>query len=643
MSFAGKVWRLLVGIKDGLALLFLLLFFGLLFAALSARPSPAQVREGALLIDLDGSIVEEVAAVDPFGALLSGTLPTREYAARDMAQAIDRAATDDRIKAIALDLTLFTGGPAVSVREVAEALGRFRGADKPILAYGVAYSDDAVMLAAQASEVWVDPLGGVAVRGPGGSILFYGEALERYGINAHVYQVGTYKGTGEPYSNSAMSPEMRENLETYTGQLWDEYRAQVIQARPDADLDAATTGLIETLAANGGDMAQAALATGLADRIGTYDEWSAAVAELAGEDEWSDLPGAFASTDLDTFVAATRDDNRGGGGLRSLGGGGDKTIGVITIAGEISDGNAGPGSAGAARITQLLEDALDDDLAALVVRIDSPGGTVTGSESIRRAVMRFRDKDIPVVISMGNYAASGGYWIATAGQRIFAEPETLTGSIGVILVVPSFEEIMAEYGVNSESIRTTPLSGQPDILGGFTPETEALLQGETEAIYGRFVGLVAEARNITPARADELAQGRVWTGGSARQLGLVDQFGGLDAALEWAAQQAGLEDGQWDERFLTSPPDPFAAMLAGALGGQVKDRPQGLVSMSSLFARQEQQVAARVLADLDRLMAAPGVQALCLGCVPETAVALPAARRGTTPWWSSLAARFLTH
>ncbi len=642
MSFAGKVWRLLVGIKDALALLFLLLFFGLLFAALGSRPNPAQVRQGALLLDLDGSIVEEVAPVDPFGALLSGALPTRQYASRELAQAIDAAATDDRIKAVALDLTLFTGGAAVSLREVADALARFRAADKPVLAYGVAYSDDAVMLAAQASEVWVDPLGGVAVRGPGGSVLFYGEALERYGINAHVYQVGTFKGTGEPYANAAMSPEFRENLETYTSQMWDEYRAQIVRARPDADFDAATTDLVATLAANDGDMAQVALAVGLADTIGTHDEWGARVAELAGEDEWSDHPGAFAHTDLDTWIAASAGDSEGGG-LRSFGGE-SKRIGVITVAGEISDGEAGPGEAGAARITRLLEDALDDDLAALVVRIDSPGGTVTGSESIRRAIMRFRDKDIPVAVSMGNYAASGGYWIATAGQRIFAEPETLTGSIGVILVVPSFEEIMAEYGVNSESIRTTPLSGQPDIIGGFTPETEALLQAETEAIYGRFVGLVAQARGITPARADELAQGRVWTGGSARQLGLVDQFGGLEAALEWAAAQAGIEnEDQWEPRFLTSPSDPFEQMLAGMVGGNVQARAPRLVSVSSLFAMQEQQVAARVMADLDRLMGAPGVQALCLACSSDTPLTLRVERQAENPWWRAMAARIFTH
>lgn len=639
MSFAGKVWRLLVGIKDGLALLFLLLFFGALFAVLTSRPNPAQVREGALLLSLDGGIVEEVASIDPLDALLSNSLPTREYAARDLVEAIDGAARDERIKAIALDLTTFTGGPAVSLREVAEALTRFRNADKPILAYGVAYSDDAVMLAAQASEVWVDPLGGVAVRGPGGSILFYADAFERYGINAHVYQVGTFKGTGEPYENSAMSPEMRENLETYTGQLWDEYRAQVRQARPAANIAAVTTGLIPLLEQHGGDLAQVALATGLADTVGTRDQWGARLAELAGEDTWDNDPGAFAATDFDTYFAAL--DTSEGGGLRRLTSS-RKKIGVITIAGEITDGDAGPGSAGAARITRLLDEALDQDLAGLVVRIDSPGGTVTGSEAIRRAVLRHRDRGIPVAISMSNYAASGGYWISTAGQRIFAAPETLTGSIGVVLVVPSFEQVLGQYGVNAETIRTTPLSGQPDLLGGLSAETEALLQAETQAIYGRFVGLVAEARNMTPARADQLAQGRVWTGGSARQLGLIDQFGGLDDALEWVAAEAGLAQGDWKAHHLVSPPDPVAELLARLAGSSAR-QPAALVSVSSLFAAQEHQVSARVMADLERLIAAPGVQALCLGCAADYPAPRTPASQDRGSVWLRAMARIFAH
>ena len=643
MSFAGKVWRLLVGIKDALALMFLLLFFTALFAALSARPGPAQVQDGALLLDLDGTISEEVAPVNPFDVLASGTVPTRQYRARDLVRAIDAAATDERIEAIALDLTTFLGGSHVTMQEVAEALGRFRAADKPVFVYAVAYSDDAMTLAAHASEVWVDPLGGVVLRGPGGSNLYYGEALARYGITAHVFRVGTFKSAVEPYIASGMSDEARENAEAYTGAVWDEWQAHLVQARPQARVDQATTGLAALLAANGGDMARAAVAAGMADKIGTRDQWAARVAEEVGKDPWNDRPGTFAATDYDAWVGNLEPEGSEGRSFTSS----NKTIGVITIAGEISDGEDGPGAAGAARITRLLEDALDDDLAALVVRVDSPGGTVTGSEAIRRAILRFKDKDIPVAVSMGNYAASGGYWVATPADRIFAQPETITGSIGVFSVIPTFERVLADYGVSSDGVATTPLSGQPDLIGGLSPEASALLQAETEAIYARFLGLVAESRNMTLARADQVGQGRVWTGGMARQLGLVDQFGDLDAAIAWAGQQAGLEEGQWSVQFLSSPPDPFAQMVSDIVGGNARaERPQ-LVSVGGLFAVQEQQVLARVAGDVERLVASPGARVLCLECLSDPALQagrpLMASPLAQGPWWQAVARRFFAH
>tara|TARA_A100001391_G_scaffold66729_3_gene42418 strand:- start:2466 stop:4361 length:1896 start_codon:yes stop_codon:yes gene_type:complete len=606
MSFARKVWRLLVGIKDALALAFLLLFFTVLFAALTARPNPGDVRDGALLLKLDGSIVEEVATIDPLSTLLSRSLPTREYAAHDLIRAIDSAAEDDRIKAIALDLTTFTGGGQVSVKDVADALARFRATGKKVSSYALAYTDDGMMLAAQADDVWVDPLGGVAIRGPGGTILFYADALKRFGVTAHVYQAGDYKGTGEPYANAAMSPEFRQNTETYISQLWEEYQAAIVRARPEADFDAITTNIEAALTAEDGDMAKLAVNAGFADTIGTYAQWGAHMAELAGKDEWSDLPGAFAHTELGVFLANTAADDDTG----------DKRIGVVTIAGAINDSNAGPGTAGAARIERLLNDALDDDLAALVVRVDSPGGTVTGSETIRRALMRYRDKNIPVVISMANYATSGGYWISTAGQRIFAEPETVTGSIGVVLMVPSFEGLLRDYGVNPEHIGVTPLSGQPDLLGGFSPEADALLRIETQSYYRRFTGLVREARKLSQAQVEEVAQGRVWTGGTARQIGLVDQFGGLDDALAYAAEQAGLEDGDWGVKRLADKPDPFEAMVASVLTGQPPEA-RAPLSVSAAIAGDKREIVADMLRDLEQILATPGVQARCLGCVVE--------------------------
>ncbi|HEY6816478.1 MAG TPA: signal peptide peptidase SppA, partial [Croceibacterium sp.] len=425
MSFAGKVWRLLVGIKDALALIFLLLFFTALFAILSARPSPGIVREGALLLALDGSVVEEVSPIDPFNALLSSAVPTREYPVRDLVRAIDEAAKDKRIKAIALDLTTFLGGGHVHMQELGDALDRFRQSKKKVLAYAVAYSDDSVLLAAHADEVWVDPMGGAAITGPGGERIFYAGLLERFGVNAHVFRVGTYKSAVEPYILSEMSPEARENYEQLYGSLWQEWQAHVRQARPKANVRRVTGEIDEWLAASGGDLAKATVEAGLADKIGTRVEWGERVAKIAGDDEWDETPGAFAHTEIEPWLAEIAPDEPG------------SAIGVITIAGEISDGMAGPGEAGGERIAALLDDALDDDFKALVVRVDSPGGTVTGSEAIRRAILRHKAKGIPVVVSMGNLAASGGYWVSTPAQRIFAEPETVTGSIGIFGVVPT--------------------------------------------------------------------------------------------------------------------------------------------------------------------------------------------------------------
>jgi protease-4 len=608
-SFPGKVWRLLVDIKDALALLALLLFFVGLFTLLSARPSPGAVREGALLIELDGVVREEVSPIDPFDVILSGTLPTREFTARELVRSIDEAASDDRIKAIALDMSTFLGGGQVHLQEIGAALDRFRAADKPVLAYAAAYTDDSIALAAHASEVWVDPFGGAVVAGPGGERLYYAGLIERLGVNAHVFRVGTYKSAVEPYLLAGMSPESRANYEQLYGALWEEWQANVRRARPKADLRRVTQELPQWIAASNGDLAQAAIAAGLADRSGTRIEWGERIAKIAGEDRWDKKPGAFAHTPYETWLASVPAPRPG------------RRIAVITVSGEISDGMAGPGSAGAERIVGLLDDALDDEPAALVVRIDSPGGTVTGSEAIRRAILRHKARGVPVVVSMGNVAASGGYWIATPADRIFAEPETITGSIGIFGVLPTFEGALAKVGVTTDGVRTTGLSGQPDFAAGLTPDTEAMLQATVEWGYDRFLALVAQSRNISRARADELGQGRVWDGGSARQLGLVDQFGGLHAALAWAAEKAGIENGQWHADYLGAAPDRYTPLLRRLI--PASDNNARGTDMFAHLARREAQVTERVIADLTGLLEVRGAQARCLEC---PAPALPAGR-----------------
>ena len=599
MSFARGVWRLLVGIKDGLVLIFMLLFFAALFAVLTARPSPAQVREGALVLDLAGTIVEERTRIDPFEALLAGQAPIREYQARDLVRALDAAAGDERVEAVVLDLDGFLGGGQVHLQTVGEAIDRVRAAEKPVLAYATAYYDDRLLLAAHASEIWMDPQGGAFVAGPGGHRAYFAGLLDRLNVNARVYRVGTYKSAVEPYTRSGMSDESRENYAALYGALWEEWQANVKKARPALRLETVTRDPVGWLEAAQGDLGTAALTAGLVDQLGSRADFEARVVELVGADDWSDDLNAYPSTGLDAWLADIDEEAS------------SNRIGVVTVAGSIVDGDAGPGTAGGTRIADLLDDALNDDLAALVVRVDSPGGSALASEEIRRAILRHKAKNIPVAVSMANVAASGGYWVATSGDRIFAEPETVTGSIGIFAVFPTFEDLAADWGVGFDGVRTTPLSGQPDFLGGFTPELDTILQATIEDGYRDFLTRVGEARGMTAEEVDRIGQGRVWDGGAARQIGLVDQYGGLDEAIAWAAAQAGLADGDWSVEFLGEEENTYDTLLRGLLFEEGSSaRPDAM----TLFARREGDFAARILADWERLTGHSGMQALCLEC-----------------------------
>ncbi|WP_369025886.1 signal peptide peptidase SppA [Qipengyuania sp. RANM35] len=601
MHFAGRVWRLLVGIKDALVLIFMLLFFAALFAILAARPSPAAVRDGALLLELDGVVVEERAEIDPIAALLASEAPTTEYQTRDIVRALDAAAKDERISAVVLDLDRFLGGGQVHLQEIGGALDRVRAADKPVLAFATAYADDAMLLAAHASEIWVDPLGGAVIAGPGGQRQYYAGLLEKLKVKARVYKVGEYKSAVEPYTRSDMSDAARENYSALYGALWEEYQAAIKKARPAANIAKVTTDPVGWVAAAKGDLATAALQAGLVDKLGTRADFEKRVVELVGEDDWSDLPGAYPATPLDAWIEDNPAPSKG------------KPIGVVTIAGEIVDGDAGPGTAGGERIAELLDDALSQDLAGLVVRVDSPGGSVLASEQIRNAILRHKAKGIPVAVSMANLAASGGYWVSTPADRIFAEPETITGSIGIFAVIPTFEETAASLGVNSDGVRTTPLSGQPDIVGGLTPEVDALLQATIENGYEDFLERVGGSRKLTRDQVDRIGQGRVWDGGTARQINLVDQYGGIDDALEWVAKQAKLGS-NWHAEYLGSALPNYDSLLRRWLIDDAgTGRRQDVVA---LFARRENALVSRMQGDLNRLLKVQGMQAYCLECEP---------------------------
>jgi len=625
MVFAGKVWRLLVGIKDALALLFLLLFFAVLFAALSARPGAGTVRDGALLLRLDGHVVEEPSVQDPFQAFASGQASASEYRARDLVHALRTAAGDDRIKAVVLDLSRFTGGGFVSLQDVARAMDRVRAAKKPVLVHGLAYDDDALLLAAHASEVWLDPQGGALVMGPGGNNLYFGGLLDRLKVTAHVFKVGTYKSAVEPWIRDSQSPEARENAQAVYSALFEAWKADVARARPKANIALATTNPAAWLRASNGNPAQAALAAGLVDRIGTEAEFGKRVAALVGDDPFDQRPGAYAHTSLRTWLSANPREKPG------------KAIGVITVAGEIVDGEAGPGTAGGDRVAGLLEDALDKDFAALVVRVDSPGGSILASEQIRNAIMHYKARGIPVVVSMANLAASGGYWVSTPAQTIFAEPGTITGSIGVFAILPTFERALAEYGVRSDGVQTTPLSGQPDLAAGLSPMISDMLQASVEHNYAQFLGLVSKARGKTPQQIDAMAQGRVWDGGTARQLGLVDRFGSLDDALAEAARLAKLGKGEWHPHYLGSASDPLSALLERMSPREDADTRPPAGDLVARIALRERGMLDRALAEVFRLADARGVMAYCLECSAEAALAPgPRAPQGAQGSWARL-------
>ena len=624
MTFAGRVWRLLVGIKDGLVLVFMLLFFWALFAILTARPTPAQIHGGALVLDLDGYVVEEAARIDPFSLLLSRQAPTREYQERDIVRALDAAATDPRIKAVVLDLDRFLGGGQEHMQAIGAALDRVRAAKKPVLTYATAYANSGLMLAAHASEVWMNPMGGTMVAGPGGTHLYYKSLIDKLKIKAHIYRVGTYKSAVEPYFLDSMSDAARENYTALYGALWGDWLDNVEKARPQAKVRQAANDPVAWAQGSGGDLAQASLASGLVDKLGSRDQFDQRLIKLVGADPYSDRRGAFASTDYDSWLESLGNPSHGA------------AIGVVTIAGDIVDGDAGPGTAGGDRIADLLDKAFDQDIKALVVRVDSPGGSVLASEQIRQAILRQKGRGIPVAVSMANVAASGGYWVSTAGDRIFAEPETITGSIGIFAVIPTFEDTAKWLGIHADGVRTTPLSGQPDLFGGFTPAVDSVIQSTIDNGYRQFIGRVAKARNMTPEAVDKIGQGRVWDGGSARQIGLVDQFGGLDDALTWAASKAGLQEGAWHPVYLGQSEPTYETLLRRWVE---RDRHDTQQDMMGMIAMRERSLAGQFSADLDRLLGGSGMQAYCLECAPVAAA--PKSVRSETRGWLEFAARLM--
>ncbi len=618
MRFVRGVWRVLVGVKDALVLILMLLFFGLLYAGLSAGANPAGIRDGALVMDLRGSIVEQPAEADPFAEFAGGGPVLREYRLRDVVMGLEAAATDGRVKAVALDLDQFIGGGQASLDDVATAIDLVKR-NKPVIAYATGYSDDSYQLAAHASEIWLNPLGGVVVAGPGGNNLYFKEVLDKLGVTANVYRVGTYKAAVEPLIRTDQSPEAKAAAQALANSLWQNWQANVARARPKARIAAAVSDPAAFVRAANGDLAQASLRAGLVDKIGDRTAFGKRMAALAGVAK-DDVPGSFNAIKMAdwtrTVVAAQPTDG---------------TVGVVTIAGNIVDGRAPNGTAGGDTIAAVIDRALDTrDLKALVVRIDSGGGSVLASERIRQAVLNAKSRGIPVVASMGSVAASGGYWVAMPADHVMAERSTITGSIGVFGIIPSFQGALQKVGIGADGVKTTPLSGEPDVLRGPSPQFSQLIQLSIESTYARFLGLVSASRKLPVQRVDQVAQGRVWDGTSARQLGLVDSFGGLSEAVAKAASLAKLGTG-YAPVYLDQPPSLLASLtqMFSGTGEDESEQATSYDAFGGVTGRPELQIA-RAVADAGAIVGGPAVQVRCLECPPVGAASRADMWRGAS-------------
>ena len=603
MAVARGIWSVIVGIKDLLVLLLLILFFFGIWAALHSRPLGVPMGS-ALVLDLDGAIVEQSSTGSALD-LVRGSQQSNEIQVRDILGALESARTDNRIKMAVLDLDTFLGTGEANLQSIGAALRAFKAAGKPVYAYATAYTDDSYYLAAQSSQAWINPLGGVLLTGPGGSGLYFKAALDKLDVDVNVFRVGTYKSAVEPFIRSDASPEAKAAEQALVDNLWKTYATDVAAARHGADVNAFLADLPGKVRASGGDFATTALKAGLIDKIGSRADFGRMIAAAvgAGKDQ---RPGAFNGIKLADYRSATRAVGTG------------DAVGIVYVAGNIVDGEAPRGTAGGDTIARQIDKAVaNPSIKALVVRIDSGGGSVLASERIREALAEAHGKGMPIVASFGPVAASGGYWVATAADEIVAQPSTITGSIGVFAVIPTFSRSLKALGIGTDGVKSTPYSGDPDVLRGLTPDTRLILQASVEDMYRRFTSLVAKARKLPVARVDEIGQGRVWAGATARQIGLVDTLGGVDVAIASARRRANLPvDARTIDVERSQP--LLGQLLAGALGFDQDDSTtsDGEANRDP-FARGAHLSRLRLLAAIGQaqsIASGPTIQAACLTC-----------------------------
>ncbi|HAH6800038.1 TPA: signal peptide peptidase SppA [Escherichia coli] len=605
-GFFKWTWRLLNFVREMVLNLFFI-FLVLVGVGIWMQVSSSDTKEtsgrGALLLDISGVIVDKPDSSQRFSKLsrqLLGASSDRlqENSLFDIVNTIRQAKDDRNITGIVMDLKDFAGGDQPSMQYIGKALKEFRDSGKPVYAVGENYSQGQYYLASFANKIWLSPQGVVDLHGFATNGLYYKSLLDKLKVSTHVFRVGTYKSAVEPFIRDDMSPAAREADSRWIGELWQNYLNTVAANRqiPAQQVFPGAQGLLEGLTKTGGDTAKYALENKLVDALASSAEIEKALTKEFG---WSKTDKNYRAISYYDYALKTPADT------------GD-SIGVVFANGAIMDGEETQGNVGGDTTAAQIRDArLDPKVKAIVLRVNSPGGSVTASEVIRAELAAARAAGKPVVVSMGGMAASGGYWISTPANYIVANPSTLTGSIGIFGVITTVENSLDSIGVHTDGVSTSPLA-DVSITKALPPEAQQMMQLSIENGYKRFITLVADARHSTPEQIDKIAQGHVWTGQDAKANGLVDSLGDFDDAVAKAAELAKVK--QWHLEYYVDEPTFFDKVMDNMSGSVRAMLPD---TFQAMLPAPLASVASTVKSESDKLAAFNDPQnryAFCLTC-----------------------------
>ncbi|EMC1639974.1 signal peptide peptidase SppA [Escherichia coli] len=605
-GFFKWTWRLLNFVREmvlNLFFIFLVLVGVGIWMQVSGGDSKETASRGALLLDISGVIVDKPDSSQRFSKLsrqLLGASSDRlqENSLFDIVNTIRQAKDDRNITGIVMDLKNFAGGDQPSMQYIGKALKEFRDSGKPVYAVGENYSQGQYYLASFANKIWLSPQGVVDLHGFATNGLYYKSLLDKLKVSTHVFRVGTYKSAVEPFIRDDMSPAAREADSRWIGELWQNYLNTVAANRqiPAQQVFPGAQGLLEGLTKTGGDTAKYALENKLVDALASSAEIEKTLTKEFG---WSKTDKNYRAISYYDYALKTPADT------------GD-SIGVVFANGAIMDGEETQGNVGGDTTAAQIRDArLDPKVKAIVLRVNSPGGSVTASEVIRAELAAARAAGKPVVVSMGGMAASGGYWISTPANYIVANPSTLTGSIGIFGVITTVENSLDSIGVHTDGVSTSPLA-DISITKALPPEAQQMMQLSIENGYKRFITLVADARHSTPEQIDKIAQGHVWTGQDAKANGLVDSLGDFDDAVAKAAELAKVK--QWHLEYYVDEPTFFDKVMDNMSGSVRAMLPDAFQTM---LPAPLASVASTVKSESDKLAAFNDPQnryAFCLTC-----------------------------